>query len=293
VNEGVPRKTSRAVNGGGFSTGTNRGVQSGILGYSGSVSATGGTTVTTIGNIKYHQFNASGSFVVNSGGKIEVLIVSGGGSGGSSSWNACPGGGGAGGAQIFQMNVASKETVTVVVGGGGSAPSYLGAASYGNASSVTGTFGIYTLVGGGGGGSAYSSGAGNSPREGIDQGACTAGVGVFGSTLYLGGGGGGGMSNGNGNPGSSGGTLVFGNITFPGGNAGNGGPRFGTGSAGNPGSNTGMYFAPPNSNKGWGSSSGISPYGNGGSPRGMTCCSPGFGNPGSAGAFFLFENTGL
>ena len=198
MNEGVPRKTSGAVNKGRFSTGTNRGVQSGILGYSGSISATGGTTVTTIGNIKYHQFNASGSFVVGtSGGKIEVLIVSGGGSGGTSTYEGICGGGGGGAAQVFQLSVIAKEIVTVIVGAGAAAPNYLGAAVNGNISSVTGSFGTYALIGGGSANGTYTIGS-QPAFDAINLGgACGGGVGAYGrsGTVYniKSGGGGGGM----------------------------------------------------------------------------------------------------
>ena len=198
MNLGVPRKTSTAVNKSGFLTGTKNGVQLGTLGYPAAISATGGDIVTTIGNIRYHQFNASGNFVVGtSGGKIEVLIVSGGGSGGTSTYQGLCGGGGGGGAQVFQLSVVSKEIVTVVVGAGAASPNYLSQAVNGNTSSVTGSFGTYALIGGGSANGTYTIGN-QAPYDAIDAGgACGGGVGAYGvsGTTYnlRGGGGGGGM----------------------------------------------------------------------------------------------------
>lgn len=194
MNLGIPRKTSAATNKGGFSTGTKRGVQSGVLGYPAAISATGGTTVTTVGNIRYHQFNTSGNFTVGtSGGKIEVLIVSGGGAGGTSSYDGIPGGGGGASVQVFQLNVVSKEIVTVVIGAGAAAATYLQQPGIGSPSSIVGTFGTYSLPGGGSAASVFDQGAKPAFDANNLGGACGGGVGAQGSLNYKSGGGGGGM----------------------------------------------------------------------------------------------------
>ena len=128
--------------------------------------ATGGNTVTTVGDYKVHKFTSSGSFVVTKSGAVEYLVVAGGGSGGRDGSDPeygqkHPGGNGGGGG--FRTNVAGSisggnsspeaslslttgtYSVTVGAGGtGGTCPAYSGNNS---------VFHTITSIGGGGGGS--------------------------------------------------------------------------------------------------------------------------------------------
>ena len=81
------------------------------------ISATGGTE-TTSGNFKFHTFNNSGTFTVNSvgtgsanSGVIDYIVVAGGGGGGGQKG----GGGGAGGVRDITGASVSVAAYTVSV----------------------------------------------------------------------------------------------------------------------------------------------------------------------------------
>ena len=124
--------------------------------YSGTISATGGTTTLT-GSYKYHVFTTSGSFTISSGsGTVNYLVVGGGGGGG----DRHGGGGGAGGIRTGSWS-ATPATYTITVGAGGNHGATTeggqiqygtpnGAGSKGGDSSIST---IATAYGGGGGGS--------------------------------------------------------------------------------------------------------------------------------------------
>jgi hypothetical protein len=198
MNEGIAKRSPNAIRSPNFSTGINRGVQNGTLGFPGKVSATGGT-VSNIDNIRYHTFTSSGTLNVVTGGKVEILIVSGGGGGGSGVYAGAGGGGGGGGATVIRVPVVNNERLTIVVGAGAAGPSYLGSPIPGNTSSVTGTFGRNFLIGGGSGGwggyyQQYGSGVGAClGAAGIANSWDWAGAPIFGISLVPVGGGGGGM----------------------------------------------------------------------------------------------------
>lgn len=162
--------------------------QLGVLGFPARVSATGGNTVTTIENIRYHRFTASGSLTVLNGGNIEILMISGGGGGGSSSWGGNGGGGGAGGALVFPVNVAPLSTVSIVVGAGGNQTGYVQGSTIGGTTSVIGSFGSLSVIGGSG----AAAGFGPNTVNGFEGGACGAGI-SSGTPVYPTCGGGGGM----------------------------------------------------------------------------------------------------
>jgi streptogramin lyase len=89
-------------------------------------SATGGT-VTNVGLKKIHTFNSSGTFTVEQGGQVEVLVVGGGGGGGGSyidysttNLNNFSYGGGAGGVVYETAYNLTQGTYNVIIGSGGS-----------------------------------------------------------------------------------------------------------------------------------------------------------------------------
>ena len=147
------------------------------------VTATGGNSVTTCGNFKYHKFTGPGTFCVscagNSGGsnKVQILIVAGGGAGGA----RYGGGGGAGGMVLTPCTGVpiSASPFPIAVGSGGAGQPNPGGqrglpGSNSTAISLTG-------VGGGGGRHASSSApeqAGGSGGGTGQQGPCTAGQGT-------------------------------------------------------------------------------------------------------------------
>ncbi|MAH14047.1 MAG: hypothetical protein CMO33_09965 [Verrucomicrobia bacterium] len=114
------------------------------LQMSNKFSASGGTESVS-GNFKFHLFTTSGTFVADSAGVIDVLIVAGGGGGGG--WG---GGGGAGGLVDVSSVSISPGSYSIVVGAGGSK----GTTAYtsGGDGSNSSAFSQTVAVGGGGGG---------------------------------------------------------------------------------------------------------------------------------------------
>ena len=92
------------------------GVQSRLRGQTGRLGtgSTGGT-ITTAGGYRIHAFTAVGTstFVPDSGGTVEYLIIGGGGGGG-----AIGGGGGAGGYRSGSLAI-NQQNYSIVVGNGG------------------------------------------------------------------------------------------------------------------------------------------------------------------------------
>ena len=96
------------------------------------ISASGGST-TTSGNYKYHYFNSSGTFTINSAGvggsqytTVDYIIIAGGGAGGTGG-NSGPSlgtggsGGGGTGANCPSTDPATAATANTGGGGGGGA----------------------------------------------------------------------------------------------------------------------------------------------------------------------------
>jgi hypothetical protein len=183
------------------------------------VQASGGTvgTFSTGGSTyKYHRFTSSGTFTVDYGGSIDILIVAGGGGGGGGRHAA---GAGAGGL-IYQTSVSvTPGTNSIQIGAGGSGGGYPSGASTNGANSSA--FG-YTAIGGGAGGNHGTtplveagqnggSGGGSAHTTGLAPGSGTAGQGNAGSRNVPdrsrcpsgGGAGGAGVANGSGGEGSS------------------------------------------------------------------------------------------
>ena len=172
-----------------------------------TISATGGTIVSTSGVI-YHVFTSSGSFVVSTGRTMNYLVVGGGGGGGDRH-----GGGGGGGGVLSGSWTATTTTYTVTVGAGGihgattedgQIPygSPQGAGSKGGDSLLSGT-GISVTAYGGGGGGTYDGNPGGTVGSGGGGGgqnlsgvAGTAGQGNAGGAGLLPGAGGGGGAGG-------------------------------------------------------------------------------------------------
>ncbi|MDD5397232.1 MAG: DUF2341 domain-containing protein [Candidatus Moranbacteria bacterium] len=131
------------------------------------ISATGGT-VQDIGGFRVHTFTSSGTFTVNKGGNVEVLVVGGGGGGGSSATGSGGGGGGGAGGLVYNtsVSVTQGQAVAVTVGGGG-APGTAGAnqngsngqdSVFGSITANGGGYGARTGVNGGNGGSGGGGG---------------------------------------------------------------------------------------------------------------------------------------
>ena len=182
--------------------------------------ATGGNTITTDGNYKYHMFTTTGqTFTINTANATFDYIVVGGGGGAGGGWNA--GGGGAGGGyRAFTNQTLGTGSYSVIVGPGGAGGNYAGATNGGNSSfnGITsngggfgGSYGNASSPnpGGSGGGAAYAystigntGGAGNTPSTSPSQG--NNGGTTGGTSAYSSCGGGGGASGvgGNGAPGS-------------------------------------------------------------------------------------------
>jgi hypothetical protein len=115
-----------------------------------SITATGGTIVTS-GGFKYHTFTSSGTFQVTAGsGIVEVFVLGGGGAGGGdfSGLTFYAGGGGAGGGLYNPAYYVEVASYTVTIGAGG-AINPLGNAFGGDGGSSV--FGNITALGGGGG----------------------------------------------------------------------------------------------------------------------------------------------
>lgn len=112
-----------------------------------------GGTITRVNQDIIHTFTASGDFVCDFYGTVEVLIVAGGGGGGS----YLAGGGGGGGGVIYARRISvSPQTYSIVVGTGG------GSNTNGNNSVAFG----YTSIGGGAGGGAGVWNAGDNGSAG-------------------------------------------------------------------------------------------------------------------------------
>jgi len=142
------------------------------------ISATGGTTYTPGNGYKYHVFTYpnSDSFVADSSGTIDVLIVAGGGGGGGGYHT---GGGGAGGVVYGPSVVITAGTYAINVGLGGTGSSgSTGLSGDGQPSS----FGAVTALGGGGGASGPQPG-GNDLVLG-KSGGSAGGNGVYQTTGY-------------------------------------------------------------------------------------------------------------
>ena len=108
--------------------------------------ASGGST-TTSGNYKFHYFNSSGTFTINTAGvggsqytTVDYICIAGGGAGA----NACPGGG-AGGYRVGTFT-GSAGSRTITIGGGGTGNNRGGTNSNGSNSSIGG---VVTSTGGG------------------------------------------------------------------------------------------------------------------------------------------------
>jgi hypothetical protein len=216
------------------------------------VAASGGTMTYTSENgtnYIFHTFTTVGSnsFIVSSGGNVEVLVVAGGGGGGY--WGTQGAGGGGGGVTnntAFAVVGGSNYTVTVGAGGLGSWGGPNAANVRQATSGSNSVFGSITALGGGNGG----SGGQTSGR----------GIGVVGSS--------GGLSQGS----------DANNLGTPGqgnnGGAGQGSPNFGQGGGGGAGANgqagtttyggaggIGLYFS---AFANWGDTSHLGYFGGGG-----------------------------
>ena len=113
--------------------------------------ATGGNTIGTSGDYKYHIFTTGGTFQVTQApvatGNVEYLIVGGGGGGGGGNNG---GGGGGGGDYVTGSITPTATSYNVSIGGGGAdQPNHTTKGFDGNSTSV---FGITAIGGGAGGG---------------------------------------------------------------------------------------------------------------------------------------------
>ena len=228
----------------------------GIGGYalSPSISTTGigavGGTINTYSlngiNYKVHIFTTDGTFIVTSGGNMDVLVVGGGGRGVSYSVYQI-GGGGGGGQVVYQTNISiSNGSYSCVVGAGGANSSFnsiialKGQDSVSNFTFNGGTSGSGQAGGtgspgaGGGGGGDSTPGANASGTKNGGDGTLNSISGV--ATYYGGGGGGGGFTRGTGGlgGGGNGGGVMGGAPAAQAGTANTGGG--GGGSGGNGGS---------------------------------------------------------
>ena len=121
----------------------------------GGVSGTGGT-ITESGGYRYHTFtNASGPFMITSGGVMDVMVVAGGGGGA----NRDAGGGGAGGLILTMGKVAVPGSYVVVIGAGGAGGVGTGGTNGTNGSNSTFDGTDIVATGGGGGGAQGSNGS--------------------------------------------------------------------------------------------------------------------------------------
>ena len=143
--------------------------------------ATGGT-ITTDGAYRIHTFISSGTFIVTTGGDVEVLVVAGGGGGGSrESGYAGGGGGGAGGLIYNPLYTVTSGSITVTIGAAG-----LGAVANNSSGGDGGNsiFGSITAIGGGGGGPygalAIGRNGGSGGGAGRDGGSASGGTGYVG-----------------------------------------------------------------------------------------------------------------
>lgn len=139
---------------------------------SNGLTATGGT-ITYVGGYTIHTFTSSGTFVANSAGNVEVLVVAGGGGGGGRH----AGGGGGGGVRTSDSLAITSGNYSVTVGTGGAAGPYGGKGGNGGDS----IFSTITSTGGGGGGG-YTGTAGT-----VDGASGGSGGGAAGATGLPGG----------------------------------------------------------------------------------------------------------
>lgn len=202
------------------------------------VVATGGDTITTVGEYRIHRFNNTGTFTLTSllgtSLSVEYLIVAGGGGGGTNM-----GGGGGGGGVITGTTILTAGSYSITVGAGGSgAP----AGTTGGHPTATGTnggnstFNGLTAIGGGWGGVSYNtqglgihfgnsggSGGGSTGynNDGVAPGTYGSGAGTTGqgfrggyqgNMYYSGGGGGAGAAGADGNNRPDGGIGKFSTI---------------------------------------------------------------------------------
>lgn len=155
-----------------------------------AVSATGGNATETVGSYRIHTFTSGGTFVVTSGGNVDVMVIGGGGAGG----NHAGGGGGAGGLIYYGPETPSgghpggtsyaitNGTYTVTVGAGGTWTSTYKANGTDGGNSV---FGSLTAFGGGRGGArdaTVGAGTGNTGGSG-GGGGCHSGGNVGGVAI--------------------------------------------------------------------------------------------------------------
>ena len=231
---------------------------------------------------------------------IEYLVVAGGGGGAG----VDGGGGGAGGLLSNTISFTPGSVITVTVGAGGVGTYYLGTASRGENSNISGFFGTVTTIGGGGGkwssspaadggsgGGGFDGSAGgkgvypgstflSQPRQGYDGGNSTPG-GL--PTTSGGGGGGAGGIGGNGSSatGGNGGIGLDWNSLgtyYSGGGGGGGNDTQGTGGLGGGGNSI---------KDGVGGVGGTNTGGGGGSVSGTSFATPLAGGNGGSGIVIL------
>jgi len=198
--------------------------------------ATGGNTIDTTGDYRYHIFTGDGTFNVTTLGddaSVHYLVVGGGGSG--SAYEGA--GGGAGGFVTNYGSVSgrnsspnggmnlSQTSYSITVGNGAAGLTWDPASwnddtSTGNIGGSSSFNGITAIGGGGGGGqgSVRNGASGGGASEYVSSGGGTSGQGFAGGTWVTGG------NDGHNCPGGGGGAgQVGGNGTYPsGGNGGNG-----------------------------------------------------------------------
>ena len=261
-------------------------------------SATGGTK-TTSGAYTIHTFTSSSTFIPNTDGSVDYLVVAGGGGGANSN-------GGAGGAGGFLTGSAdvSAATYTVTVGaGGGIDPGANGANSIISGSGIT----TITSVGGGAGVYSGTAGTGGSGGGGGGQssaasagGAATAGqgnAGGAGKTDSSGAGGGGGGASAVGTAGGftaggaggagSASSISGASVTYAGGGGG-GGDNSASGAGGSGGSGGGGRGGEGSSSPAWNGVAGTANLGGGGGGGGgRTNVGNGDGGAGGSGIVII------
>jgi len=207
----------------------------------GTMSATGGDSITTDGDYKYNTFLSDGTFTPSSitgDGHVEYLVIAGGGGGGHTYYG---GGGGAGGYKTGMLSVTA-QAYAITVGDGGAQHTQgdnssiasevvsTGGGAGGNTTDSTGEAGG-TGGSGGGGGNASGAGGSGTTGQGNDGGTAPA-------INYSAGGGGAGTA-GSDNVGGNGlaSSITGSSVTRAGG--GGGGYHVGYGSGGTGGSGGG------------------------------------------------------
>ena len=221
------------------------------------ITSTGGIENTYTDNgvsYKSHTFTSSGTFTIDGGTTVDVMVVAGGGAGGGHGGNDGSGGGGAGGMVVQTGINISAGSFSVIVGGGGAGVGGATRGNNGDNSSISG-LGVTTAVGGGGGGTEGTirigkdgGSGGGAGGYGVKSGGLgTSGQGNNGGNCTAPGDGGGG---GKGAPGASGSTGNGGvgeinrfkdgtDIYYAGGGGGSGDQRNPRGSGGGTGGNGG------------------------------------------------------